>query len=123
MTTDFPHVNPNTSIYDFVHDYLLKYDYSAFPVTEDEQLAGIITVGEVRDIPLDQWAQRTVREIARPPEEEQTIDEYDDAFNALMHMAQGSLNRLLVMHEGRLKGMVTQESIFTVVRTKLQLGM
>lgn len=123
MTTDYPHVAPNTTLDEFVHDYLLKYDYSAYPVTEDENLIGIVTAGEVRDIPRDKWHDTVVRAIAKSPEEERVIDENDDAFDALMHMAEGSLNRLLVMHDGKLKGMVTHDSIINIVRTKLQLGM
>jgi len=123
MTTDFPHVNPDITLDEFVHNYLLKYDYSAFPVAEDDNLLGIVTVAEVRDISREQWHEKRVREIARPPEEERTIDENDDAFDALMHMAEGKLRRLLVMSDGKLKGMVTEESIINIVRTKLQLGM
>lgn len=122
MTTDFPHISPDTSLDQFVHDYLLKYDYAAFPVTEGENLLGIATAVEVRDIPREKWHDTLVRDIAKPPEEEKVIDENDDAFDALMHMAEGHLSRLLVMHDGKLKGMVTQDSIFNIVRTKLQLG-
>lgn len=123
MTTDFPHVIPSMCLDDFVHDYLLRYDYSAFPVAEDDDLLGIITVNEVRDIPRERWPSTAVSEVARPPDEEKVIDENDDAFDALMHMAEGNLGRLLVMHEGKLKGMVTQDSIINLVRTKLRLGM
>jgi len=123
MTTDFPHVDPETNLNDFVHDYLLKYDYIAFPVSKNDQLLGMITVSEVREIPKEQWPDVKVGAVTKPVGEERTIDENDDAFEALMHMAQGNANRLLVVHEGKLKGMVTQESIISIVRTKLQLGM
>jgi len=123
MTTDFPHVEPETTIDSFVHDYLLKYDYSAFPVSEGENLIGIITVNEVRNIPRETWHDVKVREIVQPPDAERTIDENDDAFDALIHMAQGNSPRLLVIHDGKLRGMVTQDSIINIVRTKLQLGM
>ena len=123
MTTDYPHINPNISLDEFVHDYLLKYDYTAFPVTEDDNLLGIITVNEVRDIPREQWHSTSVRQVAKAQDEEKVIvDENDDAFDALMHMAEGNLRRLLVMHDGKLKGMVTQDSIINIVRTKMQLG-
>jgi Zn-dependent protease/CBS domain-containing protein len=122
MSTDFPHVDPEMCLDDFVHDYLLKYDYTAFPVTEDDNLVGIITVNEVRNIPRERWGGMSVRDVARPPEEERVIDENDDAFDALMHMAEGNLNRLLVMHDGKLTGIVTQDSIINIVRTKMQLG-
>ncbi len=121
MTTDFPHVAPNTTIDQFVHDYLLRYDYTAFPVTEDETLLGIISVNEVRDVPRQQWTAITVREVAKPASEEPIIDENDDAFEALVHMANDGVPRLLVLHDGKIKGMVTQETIINLVRTKLQL--
>lgn len=123
MTADYPHIDPAMNLDDFVHDYLLKYDYSAFPVTRDDDLVGIVTVNEIRDIPRERWRDTSVEEVARPPEEERVIDQNDDAFDALMHMAEGNLGRLLVMHDGKLKGMVTQDSIINIVRTKLQLGM
>lgn len=122
MTTDFPHVDAGTSIYDFVHDFLLKYDYSAFPVTSDDTLVGIVTIDEIRETPRAEWEDTKVGEIARPPEEERVIDENDDAFEALMHMAETNSRRLLVMHDGKLKGMVTQDSIITLVRTKMRIG-
>ena len=123
MTTDFPHVDADLSLDTFVHDYLLRYDYSAFPVTEGDNLLGIVTVAEVRDIPRERWHETLVKQIVKPVEEERVIDENDDAFEALMHMGEGNLNRLLVIHDGKLKGMVTQDSIANLVRTKLQLGM
>jgi CBS domain-containing protein len=122
MTTDYPHIDPDLSIYDFVHDYLLRYDYSAFPVSSDGTLVGIVTVQEVRDIPRDKWHEVTVGSVAQPPEGEATIEEDDDAFDALSHMAQGNSQRLIVMCDGKLKGMVTQESIISLVRTKMRLG-
>jgi len=122
MTTDFPHVHPDTSLDEFVHDYLLKYDYGAFPVTKDDALLGIITVDEVRDIPREKWDETTVGQVVKPPDEERVIDENDDAFDALMHMAEGNVRRLLVMHDSKLKGMVTQDNIINIVRMKLRIG-
>jgi Zn-dependent protease/CBS domain-containing protein len=122
MTSDFPHVNPNSTIDEFVHDYLLRYDYAVFPVTEDDNLLGTITVNEVRNVPRDHWQTVTVRELAKPVDQDKIIDENDDAFDALTHMASGDDRRLLVMHEGKLKGMVTQDSIVHLIRAKLALG-
>ena len=122
MTTDIPHVDPSTSLQDFVHDFLLKYDYSAFPVVHDDSCLAIVTAKEVRDIPREQWSQMTVGQVTKPPEETAVVDENDDAFDALMHMAEGNLRRLLVMHDCKLKGMITQDSIINLVRTKMQLG-
>lgn len=122
MSTEYPHVDPQESVDEFVHEYLLRYDYGAFPLSEGDNLIGIVSVNEVRNLPRERWTSTSVREIARPPEQETTIDENDDAFDALMHMAEGGITRLLVMHDGHLRGIVTQESIINLVRTKLRLG-
>jgi len=122
MTTDFPHIDPDTSIDSFVHDYLLKYDFAAFPVSKGEDFLGIVTANEVREIPREEWPNTPVSRITKAPDGERVIDENDDAFDALMHMAEGNLRRLLVVHDNKLKGMVTQDSIINLVRTKMQIG-
>ncbi|MDH7481261.1 MAG: site-2 protease family protein [Armatimonadota bacterium] len=122
MTQDFPHINPNMPLDEFVHDYLLRYDYQAYPVTEDDNLIGVVGVGEVRHVPREQWHVTPVRAVAKQPDDEKKINENDDAFDALMHMAEGHVRRLLVMSDGKLKGMVTQDSIVDLLRKKLQLG-
>lgn len=122
MTSNFPHVPPDTTLDQFVHDYLLAYDYTAYPVTEDDNLLGMVSSAEVREVSRLSWHNVTVREVAKPPVEEYTIDEDKDAFDALMHMAEGKSTRLLVMHDGKLKGMVTQDSIIDIVRAKLGIG-
>ena len=122
MTTDFPHIDPDISIDSFVHDYLLRYDFAAFPVSKGEDFLGIVTANEVREIPREEWPNTPVSRITKAPDEERVIDENDDAFDALMHMAEGNLRRLLVVHDNKLKGMVTQDSIINLVRTKMQIG-
>lgn len=123
MTTDFPHVPPDMALNDFVHDYLLKYDYSTFPVTEGDRFLGVVSINEVRDVPRERWQDTRLRDIVKRPDDERIIKCTDDAFDALMHMAEDNARRLLVMCDGKLEGVVTQENIINLVRTKLQLGM
>lgn len=119
MTSDFPHLDPEMSVDQFVHDYLLKLDYAGYPVTDGDRLLGIVTVNEIRDVPREQWHDVTVRQIAQPPEEECVVDEGEDAFDALLRMAEGNARRLLVTHGGKVKGMITRDSIVDIVRAKL----
>jgi len=122
MTQDFPHISPEMPLDEFVHDHLLKQGYQAYPVTDGDNLVGIVGVGEVGNIPREQWHDTQVRAVAKQPGDERKIGENDDAFDALMHMAEGRVRRLLVMNNGQLKGMVTHDSIVELLRKKLQLG-
>lgn len=122
MTTDVPTVSPSTSIEDVVHDFFLQKDYSAFPVVEDGQLLGIVTLEAVREVPREMWPVTPVSRITHPPEQERIIHPEDDAWSAMSHMATGELRRLLVMSGTRLVGVVTRDNLMNLVRTKLELG-
>lgn len=122
MTSDFVHVDPDVSVESFVNDYLLTHEYSCFPVTDGDSLVGIVTLDEVRALDKERWAVTRVREIAKTPESERVISDTDDAFDAMTHMAEGNLTRLLVMHDGRLRGVVDRDSLVNLVRTKMRLG-
>lgn len=123
MTSDFPQLDPDMTLDDFVHGYLLKYDYTTFPVIDGDRFMGVVTIAEVRETPRERWSETSLRQIVKCPDDERVVKCTDDAFDALMHMAEDNAQRLLVMCEGKLEGVVTQDNIVNLVRTKLQLGM
>lgn len=121
MQRDVPHLDPSLPLRDVVDDYLVRQDYSAYPVMEGDQLVGILTIDEVRNVPRARWDAMTAGEAATPPDEHRVIDEREDAWEALMRMMQEDARRLLVVRDGRLEGVVSRDGILQVVRTKLQL--
>jgi len=123
MSTDFPHLDPNLTLDEFVHDYLLKYGHSAYPVTDGDQFLGVVTINEAREVPRERWHDTRLRDVVKHLDGERVIKCTDDAFDALMHMAENHAGRMLVMCDGKLEGVVTQENVINLVRTKMQLGM
>jgi Zn-dependent protease/CBS domain-containing protein len=121
MQRDVPHLDPSLPLRDVVDDYLVRQDYSAYPVMEGDQLVGILTIDEVRNVPRARWDAMTAGEAATPPDEHRVIDEREDAWEALMRMMQENARRLLVVRDGRLEGVVSRDGILQVVRTKMQL--
>ncbi len=122
MSTDFPHLDPNLTLDEFVHDYLLRYDYSTFPVSDDGRFLGVVSINDARSIPREKWKDTRLSDVVKHLDDEHVIKCTDDAFDALMHMAEDHAGRMLVMCDGKLEGVVTQESIVNLVRTKMQLG-
>jgi CBS domain-containing protein len=84
-------------------------------------MKGIITVDDVREVPREAWDSTTVGQAARATDERVVIDDKEDAWEALTQMLETDARRLLVVHEGRLEGVITRESILQVVRAKMQL--
>jgi len=122
MTADVPSVPAQMSVQDFVHDYLLRQDFQAYPVVSDDHLVGIVDVEQVRGLPREVWPVVPVERIARPVEEERTVSPSDDAWQALMQLAELDARRLIVTENGHVEGMVTRENLFHLVRIKAELG-
>ncbi|MBI2844610.1 MAG: site-2 protease family protein [Armatimonadetes bacterium] len=123
MTTDVPVIEARTPVDDFVQNYLMRREYACYPVAENEQVKGIVGIGDVRSLPREQWQFTTVGEITHPIEEEMRVSKDDDAWDALLKLATDENScRLLVMQNGNLEGTITQDNIFRLIRTKMQLG-
>ena len=56
----------DVTIHDLVHDYILTRNVRAFPVVEDGNLVGMVTLSDVRLVPREQWEVVAVEQIMRP---------------------------------------------------------
>jgi len=122
MVKDTPSVAPEVTVDHFVHDYLLRHDYSMYPVVEGDVVKGVVGIAEVRKLPKDRWESTPVSDIAYPVDEERKVRKEDDAWQALTQLMTTDGSRLLVMDNGHLDGMVTRENLFHLVQTKMRLG-
>jgi predicted transcriptional regulator len=122
MTTDVPTVGPQVTVDDFVNNYLMRHQYSCYPVIEDEKVKGVVSIDEIRTVPREEWRTKTIGDITEPVEDEIKVNKDDNAWDALVKLANEDTHRLLVMEDGMLDGTVTQENILRIVRTKTQLG-
>ncbi len=59
-------VPPEMAVSSFVENQLMTVDQHSFPVTEGEQLLGIVTTSDVRRTPRAVWGERAVRDIMTP---------------------------------------------------------
>ena len=122
MTTDVPPIPAQTSVREFVDERLLRHDHACYPVVSGEDVIGIVGTEEVRTVPSDQWANVTVGDIAHRLDDAIEVDASDDAWDALVKLTSQDVCRLVVVENNHLKGTVGRESLFRLVRTKMQLG-
>jgi len=62
MARDLVRIPPELSLQDAVDDYFMRYDHGAFPVQEQGQTIGLLTLRGVRRVPRDQWPTARVRD-------------------------------------------------------------
>ncbi|MGJ3238012.1 MAG: M50 family metallopeptidase [Anaerolineae bacterium] len=106
-----PTVAPTIPVDSFLHDYVMRSDDSAFPVVDNDQLLGIITMTDVRKISREQWRETTVRDIMTPFSDLITISPDDDAADSLKTLSQHDFRQLVVADGDRLKGLLRRRDV------------
>jgi CBS domain-containing protein len=114
-------VPASISVDELVNDFVYEHHYKMFPVVEAGRLAGCVTTHQVKGVPRDQWAQRTVGQIADECTEENTIAPGEDAIQAFSRMSRHHASRLMVVEDGRLQGILSLKDLLKFLSLKLEL--
>jgi Zn-dependent protease len=122
MSRDVISVGPSLRIDRLVEDFYLTHKHITYPVTEGEKILGLITLKQVKEIPRDQWREKTVREVMSPIQEEMMLDPDGDAADALQKMVRSGEGRLPVVKDGKAIGMITRKDILNLLEIKTDLG-
>ena len=94
-----------------VNQYFRPYGYGGFPVLEDGQLVGLVTVLEVQAVQPALWPWRQVRQVMRPFVPSLVVAPDMPVIQAMEGMAQAGWDRLVVMENGQVVGLVTHSAI------------
>jgi Zn-dependent protease/CBS domain-containing protein len=121
MKTNPITVAPSTTIRDLVENYIYRYHFKLFPVVEGERLLGCITTREVKNVPQDQWEEKTVEEVATGCKADNTISPDADAMHALSAMNRTGLSRLMVTEGSRLVGIIALKDLMRLLALKVEL--
>jgi Zn-dependent protease/CBS domain-containing protein len=116
-------IRPGATIEDFVESYVYRYHHKMFPVVDDGQLLGWITVDAIRDLPRARWQQHSAGEFMTRPNDENSVDADTDAMQVLQQMSQVGQSRLLVMRDGELVGIITMKDLMQYIDLHRELEM
>jgi Zn-dependent protease/CBS domain-containing protein len=122
MTPDPVTISADMTLAQAVDDYFLRYDHSAFPVAGDSR-DGLITLRAVRQIPRDQWEVRQVWSVMTPLADACTVPMDAPMDSVLEELRQHDDDRVLVVAEGRIRGIITSRDIARWIRRSQELGL
>lgn len=114
-------VQPSLRVNQLVEDFYLTHTHITYPVTEGDIVVGIITLKKVKEVPRDQWTEKTVREVMTPIREEIILDPDSEAVDALQKMIRTGEGRLPVVKDGKAVGMITRRDILNLLEIKTDL--
>ena len=104
-------ISPHCTLDEAVNLYFQPYGYGGFPVLEEGQLLGLITVAEVQTVPPALWPWRRVAQVMRPLTPSMVVAPDVPGIQALERMAREGSDRLVVMRDGQVIGLVTHSAI------------
>lgn len=104
-------LSPDLSLEEAVSRYFVPYGYGGFPVVEEGRLVGLLSVDDVQSIPQSLWPWRRVAQAMRPLSPALTITPAAPVMLALEQMTQAGSDRLVVVQDDQVVGLVTHSAI------------
>jgi Zn-dependent protease len=114
-------VAPDLSIADLIEHYFYRYHFKAFPVLRDRELVGCIMATDVRDLPPGDRTRIRVADVMHPCSSEIIVPPDLEALDALVKMQSGQHSRLLVVEQGRLRGILALSDMLQYLSLKQEL--
>ena len=114
-------VTSDLSLQILVDDYFLHRRYQAFPVTQNGELVGIISLNQVKETPREQWQKQTVAETMTPISDTVAVRPETSMTQVLQKMEDSGLRRVLVTRDDQLQGIITGGDISNWLRRMREL--
>jgi Zn-dependent protease/CBS domain-containing protein len=122
MTTSPTDISPDTSVAELVSNVFRKQHGRAVPVCQNDQVLGIVTVTDVKELPREKWGETAVREImTREPLYSVTPE--DDLNTALRLITKHDINQVLVLRDDKCAGLVSRSDILAHLQLSQELGL
>jgi Zn-dependent protease/CBS domain-containing protein len=121
VAKDCPAVPETLSISELINDYILPSGNRCFMVVDDGQLAGVVSLHELKALPREKWSQTTVADAMKRIEELKKISPDDSVQEVLKIMDDQKINQVPVVEGNRLIGIITRERLLNILRTRIMI--
>jgi len=119
-TPFYSRVPPEWNLESFITEVASLHNYRASLVMDGEdQLLGIITPGDLAQVPRARWGTTLVREIMRPRSEMATVQPAEGLASALRKMAEQDVAQLPILSDGGVRGVIRRDRILALLHAQL----
>lgn len=115
-------VPANSSLQELVDNYFLPRGLRSALVIQDDQLAGLITLSDIRHVPREQWGQVPVSHVMIPLDRLHVVSPQQNLNDVLPLMVSRDVNQLPVVQNGRLVGVLSRDEIMRYLEVRRSLG-
>src|SRR6266699_298677 len=117
-----PTVPANISLQKLTDEYFLPHGLRCALVTQGDRLAGLITLGDIRHVPREQWGYTSADQAMIPVERLHVVSPQQSLNDVLPLMAGRDVNQLPVVQNGIPVGIVSRDAIMRYLEVRRSLG-
>lgn len=122
MTQDCYPLSPAMLLEELVRGHILGTGRRCFPIVEDGQLRGLLTLHNVKGVPQAQWGAVTVEQVMTPLAQIKAVGPDDGLWSVMQEMTEGGVNQLPVMEGSQLVGMLRRDNLVSFMHVRAELG-
>ncbi|HCI82927.1 MAG TPA: hypothetical protein DHW02_24915 [Ktedonobacter sp.] len=123
MSKDAMTVPANISLQRLVDEYFIPRGLRSALVLQGDQLAGLITLSDIRHVPREQWGQTPVGLAMIGKERLHIVSPTQSLSSALPLMNGQDVNQLPVVQDGRLAGVLSRDAVLRSMEIRRSLGL
>lgn len=118
---DYVNVPPDMMLDELVEEHVLAGHGRCFPVAAGEEVLGIVTLQDVRDVPREQWPTTSVYRVMTPYDKLHTVTMRDDLPKVLSEMAAGDVNQLPLVDGRKLLGLIHRADVIRYIQVRQEM--
>ncbi len=104
-------VPPSISINELVYNYIMNTDERAFPVLDGDRLVGMVSLGDVRQIPRSEWDVTPISKVMTPADHLTVATPFEDVTQAMNDISAHDVRQVPVVQDGRYVGVLRRADI------------
>lgn len=122
MTLDTPRVSGLTSLQRITEEILLTGGHQFVFVGDENEVQGILTIQDIRQIPARKWPFTTAGQVMAPVSRLPQVSPDQELWQVVSFMQQQDTNGVAVVQDGRLLSVLTQNQVQQYLALRAQLG-
>lgn len=117
MRRDYTSILPNTTLEQLINKHILGNGQRNLVVKQDDRVAGLLTLHNVKDIPSSNWLTTTAAQVMIPVAQMKWIRPEAELVDALGEMDRDGVNQLPVMAGDQILGVLGRDDVISFLRT------
>jgi Zn-dependent protease len=116
-------VTPQLTVGQLVRDHILVTGQRYFVVAEEGKLLGAATIRDIKRVPKKRWNSTKISKAMTPAKQLRTASAQQSAASVLELMDELRIKRMPVLEAGKVIGVISQDSLNRLKKTRVELGM